>query len=394
MSRSKAATRYAVAAMAALLVMAGARADGAADRRGSAMPIRACPKVMGRMPGWCGSRAAASPWATTTSGPEERAAHEVTVAGFWIDRHEVTNAQFTRFVAATGYVTVAERGLDPKEHAGMPPELLAPGAVVFTPPDGLLNLVDVSQWWRYVAGADWRHPLGPRQLDRGARTIIRSSMSPTRTRRPTRAGAAASCRARRSGNSPRAAGWTARPTAGATSITIRWRAGAPTAGRGFFRSRTTPTTATTARRRSAASRPTATACSTWRATSGSTHATGTCRRIRPRRRPIRRGRAWRWPRATPGRLRPSVVIKGGSYLCAPNFCARYRPSARQPQELGLGASHLGFRTVLNGPGEKAARRTDVERPADRRPADGSLATPSTRQQKGHAIVHASFQITR
>ncbi|MGH6920824.1 MAG: formylglycine-generating enzyme family protein, partial [Geminicoccaceae bacterium] len=73
--------------------------------------------------------------------PEERAAHEVTVEGFWIDRHEVTNAQFARFVEATGYVTLAERGLDPKDHPGMPPELLAPGAVVFTPPDGLLNLV-------------------------------------------------------------------------------------------------------------------------------------------------------------------------------------------------------------------------------------------------------------
>ena len=93
--------------------------------------------------------------------PEERAAHEVTVKGFWIDRHEVTNAEFARFVEATGYVTVAERGLDPKDHPGMPPELLAPGAVVFTPPDGVLDLVDVNQWWRYVAGADWRHPSGP-----------------------------------------------------------------------------------------------------------------------------------------------------------------------------------------------------------------------------------------
>jgi formylglycine-generating enzyme len=92
---------------------------------------------------------------------EESAAREATVGGFWIDRHEVTNAAFARFVAATGYVTVAERGFDPKEHPGMPPELLAPGAVVFTPPDGRLNPVDVTQRWRYPAGADWRHPPGP-----------------------------------------------------------------------------------------------------------------------------------------------------------------------------------------------------------------------------------------
>ena len=86
--------------------------------------------------------------------PEERAAHEVTVDGFWIDHHEVTNARFARFVAATGYVTIAERGLDRKDHAGVPTELLAPGAVVFTPPDGVLDLVNVSQWWRFVPGAD------------------------------------------------------------------------------------------------------------------------------------------------------------------------------------------------------------------------------------------------
>lgn len=93
--------------------------------------------------------------------PEERSAHPVTVSGFWIDRHEVTNAQFARFIDATGYRTVAERGLDPKDHPGMPPELLAPGAVVFTPPTGLRDLVDVGQWWRFVPGADWRHPSGP-----------------------------------------------------------------------------------------------------------------------------------------------------------------------------------------------------------------------------------------
>ncbi len=93
--------------------------------------------------------------------PEERVEHEVTVSSFWIDRHEVTNAQFARFVAATGYRTLAERGLDPKNHPDMPPELLVPGSVVFSIPDGIVNLIDVRQWWRFVPGADWRHPLGP-----------------------------------------------------------------------------------------------------------------------------------------------------------------------------------------------------------------------------------------
>jgi formylglycine-generating enzyme len=93
--------------------------------------------------------------------PEEGAVHEVTVDGFWIDRHEVTNAQFARFVDATGYRTLAERGLDPKGYAGLPPELLRPGSMVFVLPDPLTEPQDVTQWWRYVPGADWRHPEGP-----------------------------------------------------------------------------------------------------------------------------------------------------------------------------------------------------------------------------------------
>src|SRR5690606_12543324 len=93
--------------------------------------------------------------------PEERAPHEVTVQGFWIDRHEVTNAQFARFVLDPGYRTLAERGLDPEEHPGMPPQLLVPGSMVFFMPERLADMADVRQWWRYVAGADWRHPTGP-----------------------------------------------------------------------------------------------------------------------------------------------------------------------------------------------------------------------------------------
>ena len=75
-------------------------------------------------------------------------------ARFWIDRHEVTNAQFARFVEATGYRTLAERGLDPEQYPGMPPELLVPGSMVFFVPEQLANMADVRQWWRYVPGAD------------------------------------------------------------------------------------------------------------------------------------------------------------------------------------------------------------------------------------------------
>lgn len=87
--------------------------------------------------------------------------HEVTVDGFWMDEHEVTNAQFARFVAATGYQTVAERPLDPKEFPDVPLDVLQPGSAVFTPPDEQVSLRNYLQWWKYVAGASWRQPEGP-----------------------------------------------------------------------------------------------------------------------------------------------------------------------------------------------------------------------------------------
>ena len=78
-----------------------------------------------------------------------------------MDRTEVTNRQFARFVAATGYVTVAERQLDPRDFPGAPPEKLVPGSLVFTPPVGRVSLDDPLVWWSYVPGANWKHPEGP-----------------------------------------------------------------------------------------------------------------------------------------------------------------------------------------------------------------------------------------
>ena len=87
--------------------------------------------------------------------------HEVTLDGFWMDEHEVTNAQFARFVAATGYQTVAERPLDPKDFPDVPLDVLQPGSAVFTPPSAAVNLHNHLQWWSYVPGASWRQPEGP-----------------------------------------------------------------------------------------------------------------------------------------------------------------------------------------------------------------------------------------
>ena len=96
-----------------------------------------------------------------SSWADAKPVHEVTVDGFWIDRTEVTNRQFAGFVKATGYVTVAERKPDAKDFPDAPPELLVPGSLVFTPPAGQVSLDNPLVWWRYVPGANWRHPEGP-----------------------------------------------------------------------------------------------------------------------------------------------------------------------------------------------------------------------------------------
>ena len=93
--------------------------------------------------------------------PEERPARRVEVDGFWMDDHPVTVAEFRRFVTATGYVTMAERPLDPAQYPSADPDLLRPGSLVFFAASGPVDLRDVSQWWRYTPGADWRHPRGP-----------------------------------------------------------------------------------------------------------------------------------------------------------------------------------------------------------------------------------------
>jgi formylglycine-generating enzyme len=123
---------------------------------GAAAQSAAPPAGMVWIPGgefWMGSDepdfADARPW------------HKVHVDGFWMDRTEVTNAQFAAFVKATGYVTVAERKPRAEDYPDAPPENLIAGSVVFTPPDGPVPLDSHYQWWSYVPGADWRHPTGP-----------------------------------------------------------------------------------------------------------------------------------------------------------------------------------------------------------------------------------------
>jgi formylglycine-generating enzyme len=126
-------------------------------------PSRA-PAGMEWIPGGEFSMGSEDPRPAMCGGPDAmsdaRPIHRVRVDGFWMDATEVTNEQFARFVAATGYITIAERRPNPADFPGAPPDALVPGSLVFTPTSRPVRLNDYRQWWRYQPGANWRHPDG------------------------------------------------------------------------------------------------------------------------------------------------------------------------------------------------------------------------------------------
>ena len=125
------------------------------------------PEGMVWIPGGEFSMGSADPTKTHCEGGghepmrDARPIHRVYVDGFWMDATEVTNEQFARFVAATKYLTIAERKPRPEDIPGAPPEALVAGSIVFTPPGEPVDLQNALAWWRYVPGANWQHPEGP-----------------------------------------------------------------------------------------------------------------------------------------------------------------------------------------------------------------------------------------
>jgi formylglycine-generating enzyme required for sulfatase activity len=255
--------------------------------------------------------------------PEERFTHVVRVDGFWIDRHEVTNAQFREFVTATGYVTLAERGLDAATHPGMPRELLAPGSVVFIPPTNVASGGRITQWWQYVPGASWREPTGPGSSIAGkdnhpvVHIAYEDALAYARWRGrelPTEAQWEFAARGGRDGEDD----WSSAFDAEGKPIANSWQ--------GIFPVYNTNEDGYVGTAPVGCFKP-----------NGYGDAAVNPRGPELQDLPLTGGQS------------PSRVIKGGSYLCASNYCARYRPAARQPQEVDLGAAHLGFRTILNRP---------------------------------------------
>lgn len=273
--------------------------------------------------------------------PEEGPEHERRVEGFRIERHPVTNAQFAAFVAATGHVTVAERAPDPAEFPGADPADLVPGALAFTPTRGPVDLRDWRQWWRWQPGASWRHPQGPGSTveDRPDHPVVQVAFAD--------ASAYAAWAGRRL---PSEAEWEYAARGGLDGAEYAWGE--------EFRPEGRVVANTWLGRFPYLNEG-------WGGTSpvGSypANAFGLLDVI---------GNVWEWtvdaftPRhVVPGILAPDAgarrnllapttspqvmrVTKGGSHLCAPEYCRRYRPAARSAQSDDSATTHLGFRCAL------------------------------------------------
>ncbi len=151
--------------LALTLTVGHAAEDGYKRTKPNQTILRQGPEGMVWIPGGVFSMGTTDPTREVCGGPDmmedARPIHSVYVDGFWMDSTEVTNKAFSQFVAATNYVTVAERKPRTTDYPAVPPEKLIIGSVVFTPPDHAVSLQNPLAWWSYVAGADWRHPEGP-----------------------------------------------------------------------------------------------------------------------------------------------------------------------------------------------------------------------------------------
>ncbi|HVS66978.1 MAG TPA: formylglycine-generating enzyme family protein [Mycobacteriales bacterium] len=272
--------------------------------------------------------------------PEERPAHRVAVAGFHIDAHPVTNAEFRRFVNDTGWVTTAEQSPTREDFPDARPEDLVPGSLVFTPTAGPVPLDDWRRWWQWTPGADWRHPTGPGSTLHGLERhpVVHVSYED------------ADAYAKWAGKSlPTEAEWEYAARAGRPATAYSW-------GEEFLVRGKRP-------------------ANVW-------HGEFPWRNDDPRHQrtsPVGAyppdpwglvdmiGNVWEWTSTSwtdshESEAQPTstsccapttydeadrLTIKGGSHLCASSYCHRYRPPARQGQSVRSSTSHIGFRCVLH-----------------------------------------------
>jgi formylglycine-generating enzyme len=277
--------------------------------------------------------------------PEEGPVHQVTVDGFWIDTHPVTNADFRRFVKATGYLTVAGHPPDPADYPDADPALLVPGALVFQPAGGPVDLRDWRNWWAWVPSASWRHPEGPGSTlhGRDRHPVVQVSY------------ADAQAYAAWAGKTlPSEAEWEDAARGGLDGAVFAW--GDEFAPKGRMLANTwqgeLPWQNLLLDRYAGTSPVGAFPPNGY----GLSDMTGNVWEwtsdyfaLQHPRQPERPCCVPRNPQVAAPVLAepiPRRVIKGGSHLCAPNYCLRYRPAARQGEAVDTATGHIGFRCIL------------------------------------------------
>lgn len=283
--------------------------------------------------------------------PEEAPVHRVTVDGFWMDKTPVTNAQFRDFVRSTGHVTFAELVPNPKDYPGTPPKMLFAGSLVFKVPTHPVDLRLWGEWWSLLKGANWRRPYGPKSNIHGldSHPVVHVTF------------ADALAYARWAGKDlPTEAEWEFAARGGLDGAEYAWGEEFAPDGKHL--------------------------ANTWQGEfprqnlgSDGYERTSPVKSFPPNGYGLYDmiGNAWEWttdwytskhpadaPKACcipenprggreedsydrnlPDIRIPRKVIKGGSHLCAPNYCRRYRPAARHPQPIDTSTSHVGFRCV-------------------------------------------------
>lgn len=268
---------------------------------------------------------------STSFYPEEAPIHTVAVAAFAIERHPVTNAQFAAFVAATGYVTVAEQ--EPDLAGGS----YDPGALVFTPTAGPVDLRDWRQWWRWVPGASWRQPSGPHGTveDKPDHPVVQVAYPDAAAyarwagrRLPTEAEWEYAARAGLSTTYP----WGDEERPGGALMANTWQGAFPYRNDGALGWIGTSPVGTFPPNRWGLSDMIGNVWE-WTTTEFSGH-----HRLDAPPKPC-------CAPAGPADPAVSQTLKGGSHLCAPEYCHRYRAAARSPQSQDSATTHIGFRCV-------------------------------------------------
>lgn len=279
---------------------------------------------------------------------EEKPARDVHVNGFWMDRHAVTNAEFAHFVAKTGYITISERPLDLALYPHALPELAVPGALVFRMTSGPVDTSDLRNWWHYVPGASWNCPEGPNShtVDRQDHPVVHIAFED------------AQAYAEHIGHDiPTEAEWEFAARGGLDSAEFVWGHEFMPEGvhqantwQGPFPWRNFESDGWTGTAPVGCYAPNGyglfdMAGNVWEWTSDwygapgeKTQSDSCCTPTMTRVASIEESYA-------PHLRIPRKVVKGGSFLCAPNYCQRYRPAARQPQMIDSAMSHIGFRCI-------------------------------------------------